>query len=113
MHSPFLTLTLEDDAASNRFGEDIAPALRSGDCVLLSGDLGMGKTTIARALIRAFLDDDQAEVPSPTFTLVNHFEEGRTPLAHFDLYRITDPDELQEIGFKEALETGITLVEWP
>ncbi|MEP2942824.1 MAG: tRNA (adenosine(37)-N6)-threonylcarbamoyltransferase complex ATPase subunit type 1 TsaE [Hyphomicrobiales bacterium] len=113
MHSPFLTLTLEDDAASNRLGEDIAPALRSGDCVLLSGDLGMGKTTIARALIRAFLDNDQAEVPSPTFTLVNHFEEGRTPLAHFDLYRITDPDELQEIGFKEALETGITLVEWP
>lgn len=111
--SPFLTLTLEDDGASKRLGEDIAPTLRPGDCILLSGDLGMGKTTIARSLIRAFLNDSNVEVPSPTFTLVNHFQEGRTPLAHFDLYRICDPDELIEIGFNEALELGITLVEWP
>lgn len=109
----FLTLTLDDEAASERFGEDLAPALRMGDCVLLSGDLGMGKTTIARALIRAFLNNDEAEVPSPTFTLVNQFDEGRTPLSHFDLYRINNPDELDEIGFSDALSSGITLVEWP
>jgi len=113
MRDPFLTLSLADEAASERLGEDIALVLRMGDCVLLSGDLGMGKTTIARALIRTFLKDPEAEVPSPTFTLMNRFEEGPCLLSHFDLYRISDPDELQEIGFQEALDEGITLVEWP
>lgn len=111
--NPFLTLTFDDEAASQNFGEEIAPALRSGDCILLSGDLGMGKTTIARAVIQAFLNDMGAEVPSPTFTLVNHFEEGRVPLAHFDLYRLSHGDDLVEIGFRHALDSGIVLVEWP
>lgn len=113
LSEPFIRLTLADEAASARLGEDLAPALRAGDCLLLSGDLGMGKTTLARALIRAFLDDDETEVPSPTFTLVNLYEEGRSPLAHFDLYRLSDPQELTEIGFFDALKDGIILVEWP
>lgn len=108
-----LSLTLDGEAASNQLGEDLATILRAGDCLLLTGDLGAGKTTIARALIRAVLNDDEAEVPSPTFTLVNVFEEARVPLSHFDLYRINDPDELEEIGFHESLKDGITLVEWP
>lgn len=110
---PFLILTLADEAASERLGEDLAPILRSGDCVLLSGGLGAGKTTLARALIRAFLGEPDAEVPSPTFTLVNVFEEGRIPLFHFDLYRIADPDELEETGFADSLRNGIALIEWP
>lgn len=113
IESPIITLTLDDEAASQRLGEDIAPILKSGDCLLLSGDLGMGKTTIARALIRAFLNNNDEEVPSPTFTLVNHFEKDRAALAHYDLYRIAHADELLELGFKEDLDLGITLVEWP
>ena len=112
-NSPFYSLFLEDEAASLRFGEDFSPVLRPNDCVLLEGTLGMGKTTIARAIIRSFLGDDEAEVPSPTFTLANIYDKGRTPLTHYDLYRLSDPEELEEIGFAESLDAAIVLLEWP
>lgn len=103
---------LESEAETIRFGEDIALALKPGDCVALSGDLGAGKSTFARALIRAVADDPGLEVPSPTFTLVQTYAL-RIPVAHFDLYRIADATELDELGFEEALTDGVCLVEWP
>ena len=93
-------------------GEDIGLALAPGDLVALHGDLGSGKTTLARALIRAFCDDPRLEVPSPTFTLVQVYDEGRFPILHADLYRLGEHD-LAELGLEEALESGAVLVEWP
>lgn len=107
-----IELRLEDEAATIQLGEDLALALKTGDCLALSGDLGAGKSTLARALLRAMADDAALEVPSPTFTLVQNYEL-RIPVAHFDLYRLADASELEELGFDEALDTGICLVEWP
>ena len=109
---PVLTLLLSGEAATRRLGEDLALSLSIGDCVALSGDLGAGKSTLARALIRAIADDEQLEVPSPTFTLVQLYDL-RLPVAHFDLYRLGDAHELDELGFDEALSQGVCLVEWP
>ncbi len=109
---PDESLFLKDEAATIRFGEDMALALRQGDYVALNGDLGAGKSTFARAVIRAIADDSWLEVPSPTFTLVQTYAL-RIPVAHFDLYRIADAAELDELGFDEALSDGICLVEWP
>ncbi|OAP38839.1 tRNA threonylcarbamoyladenosine biosynthesis protein TsaE [Sinorhizobium glycinis] len=103
---------LKDEAATIELGEDLALALKIGDCVGLSGDLGAGKSTFARAFLRAMADDEGLEVPSPTFTLVQSYEL-RIPVAHFDLYRLADASELDELGFAEALSEGICLVEWP
>ncbi len=103
---------LADEDATIAFAQGLAPLLQSGDCLALSGDLGMGKSTFARALIRARMEEPELDVPSPTFTLVQ-FYEGSPPLYHFDLYRLSDPDELIELGFDEALAEGISLIEWP
>ncbi len=103
---------LADEAATARLGEDIAAALRPGDLVALSGDLGAGKTTLARALVRALAGDPDLEVPSPTFTLVQAYATP-LPVAHVDLYRLSSPDEIAELGLDEALRTGAVLVEWP
>ena len=107
-----IVVTLADEASTIRLGEDLALALRPGDCVALSGDLGAGKSTLARALLRAMADDETLEVPSPTFTLVQSYDL-RIPVAHFDLYRLGDGSELDELGLDEALAIGIALVEWP
>lgn len=107
-----ISLILADEAATRQLGEDLALALKPGDCLALNGDLGAGKSTLARALLRAIADDADLEVPSPTFTLVQSYEL-RIPAAHFDLYRLGDSSELDELGFDEALESGICLVEWP
>lgn len=107
-----LTLFLTDERATAQLGSDLALALRLGDLVALSGDLGTGKTTLARALIRAMAGDEGLEVPSPTFTIVQSYDT-RVPIHHFDLYRLSDPEELEELGLNEALETGAALVEWP
>lgn len=107
-----LDIVLADEAATLRFGEDMAMALKRGDHVALSGDLGAGKSTFARAVIRAIADNALLEVPSPTFTLVQTYAL-RIPVAHFDLYRIADAAEIDELGFDEALAEGICLVEWP
>lgn len=95
-----------------RLGEDIAIALKTGDVLALSGDLGAGKTTLARSLIRALAGDPGLEVPSPTFTLVQAYETP-VPVAHFDLYRLSSSDELDELGFDEARAAGIAILEWP
>ncbi len=110
--APEISLFLEDESATVRLAEDLALALRVGDCLALSGDLGAGKSSLARAFLRALADDLELEVPSPTFTLVQSYDL-RIPVSHFDLYRLGDPAELTELGFDEALQGGVCLVEWP
>jgi tRNA threonylcarbamoyladenosine biosynthesis protein TsaE len=105
-------MILADEAATVRLGEAVARVLQRGDAVCLSGPLGAGKSTLARALIRALTTPDE-DVPSPTFTLVQFYEGPRLKVAHFDLYRLTDPDEAYEIGLDEALDEGAALIEWP
>lgn len=105
-------LHLADETATARLGADIAMALKTGDAVLLSGDLGAGKSTLARALLRHLAGDPELEVPSPTYTLCQRYEPG-FPVSHFDFYRLGSGDEIEELGFDEALETGAVLVEWP
>ncbi len=103
---------LPDEKATTMLGEDLAMALRPGDVLALSGDLGAGKTTLARGLIRAMSGDPGLEVPSPTFTLVQSYET-RVPIHHLDLYRLSSPDELDELGLDEMLGEGAALIEWP
>ncbi|MCC6983057.1 MAG: tRNA (adenosine(37)-N6)-threonylcarbamoyltransferase complex ATPase subunit type 1 TsaE [Bauldia sp.] len=108
-----ITLDLPDESATARLGAALARRLRPGDAVLLSGDLGAGKTSLARAILRAAANDPALEVPSPTFTLVQAYELPVLTISHFDLYRLADPAELREIGFDDALGLGAVLVEWP
>ncbi|MDP2259739.1 MAG: tRNA (adenosine(37)-N6)-threonylcarbamoyltransferase complex ATPase subunit type 1 TsaE [Caulobacter sp.] len=110
--SPPATLPLADDAATARLGRAVAEALRAGEAVCLTGPLGAGKSTLARALVRALTTPDE-DVPSPTFTLVQFYDGAGFPLAHFDLYRLTSPDEAREIGLDEALDDGAVIIEWP
>lgn len=107
-----ITLQVDGEAAMTRLGADLALALKAGDVLALSGDLGAGKSTLARAIIRALAGDPGLEVPSPTFTLVQDYQ-ARIPVLHTDLYRIGSPDELDELGLNEAAERGVVLVEWP
>ncbi|MBL8770492.1 MAG: tRNA (adenosine(37)-N6)-threonylcarbamoyltransferase complex ATPase subunit type 1 TsaE [Phenylobacterium sp.] len=105
-------MRLPDEAATSRLGAAVAARLRPGEAVCLSGPLGAGKSTLARALVRALTTPDE-DVPSPTFTLVQFYEGPRLAVAHFDLYRLTSPDEAYEIGLDEALEDGAAVIEWP
>ncbi len=107
------SIELPDETATRLLAEDVAAILVRGDVVALSGDLGAGKTAFARALLRAFFNDADLEVPSPTFTLVQSYSDGRFPIAHFDLYRLAAADELDEIGFDDAVAEGAVLIEWP
>ena len=108
------TLPLPDEAATARLGETLALALTAGDVVYLSGDLGAGKSTLARALLRTAAGDPFLEVPSPTFTLVQAYDGLSFGQAlHADLYRLEDPDEVEELGLAEGLDAGAVLVEWP
>ncbi|RAI31755.1 tRNA (adenosine(37)-N6)-threonylcarbamoyltransferase complex ATPase subunit type 1 TsaE [Rhodoplanes serenus] len=111
--SSSVTLTLPDEQATTALAIDIAAALDPGDAVLLSGDLGAGKTSLARALIRHLADDPDLDVPSPTFTLVQSYELPRFTLMHADFYRLTGADELAELGLEEVPPGAAVLVEWP
>jgi tRNA threonylcarbamoyladenosine biosynthesis protein TsaE len=110
------TIDLPRPEATERLARAIAPHLAAGDVVALSGDLGAGKSAFARATIAARLkaagrpDED---VPSPTFTLVQTYDLGDVALWHADLYRLTDPAEVEELGLEEAFDDAICLVEWP
>ncbi len=106
------SLFLADEAATAALAGRIAPFLRAGDTLLLEGDIGAGKTTFARALIRARLGREE-DVPSPTFTLVQTYEDPEAEIWHCDLYRLTSPDEILELGLDAAFDGGICLIEWP
>src|ERR1700758_3483081 len=107
------TVALPDAGATIRLMIEIAAAIEPGDLITLSGDLGAGKTTFARALIRYLAGDATIEVPSPTFTFVQTYELPRFPLVHADLYRLTGSAELAELGFDDLPEGAVVLMEWP
>jgi len=107
------TVALADERATHALMLDIAAAIEPGDLITLSGDLGAGKTTFARALIRHLAGDERAEVPSPTFTLTQSYALPRFTLVHVDLYRLSGPAELAELGFEDEADTTVTLLEWP
>jgi N-acetylmuramate 1-kinase len=107
------TVALEDEQATRRLMVDIVAQVEAGDLITLSGDLGAGKTTFARAVIRHLAGDETVEVPSPTFTLMQAYELPRFHLVHADLYRLSGPGELTELGFEDAAEGAVTLLEWP
>jgi tRNA threonylcarbamoyladenosine biosynthesis protein TsaE len=104
---------LPDLAATERLAGRIAALARPGEAVLLSGPLGAGKSAFARAFVRAWVDDPAAEVPSPTFTLVQPYDGPRGAVWHCDLYRLGDPEELQELGIDQGFAEAVMLVEWP
>ena len=93
---------------TRRFAREFAKTLHAPQTVALHGDLGMGKSEIARTIIKTLRGEDTV-VPSPTFTLVQNYDG----ISHFDLYRIADASELEEIGLQYAIDNDITLIEWP
>jgi tRNA threonylcarbamoyladenosine biosynthesis protein TsaE len=108
-----VTLDLPDLAAIDALGARIAEVLQPGDVVALSGELGTGKTTLARAVIRAL--GHQGEVPSPSFTIVETYDPPavRLPLAHADFYRLARPQEAEELGLDDYREGAVLIAEWP
>lgn len=110
--SLILSVDLPAESDTIRLGERLAALVRPGDVIALEGGLGTGKSTLARALIRA-LTDPEEEVPSPTFTLVQQYESEAGLVWHFDLYRLERPDDALELDIEEAFIDGISLIEWP
>ena len=106
-----MKIHLAGPAATEAFGARLAPLLRRGDIVALHGDLGAGKTTLARGILAGL--GHEGEVPSPTFAIVQPYEDLSLPVWHVDLYRIEDPAELAGLALEEALEDGALLIEWP
>jgi tRNA threonylcarbamoyladenosine biosynthesis protein TsaE len=111
MQAP-VTIHLPDAAATEALAARLAARTRPGDAILLEGPLGAGKSTLARAFLRAASGDPRLEVPSPTFTLVQGYDLPIGAAHHFDLWRLDGPADLAELGWEEARE-GIVLVEWP
>ncbi len=105
-------LWLPDEAATAELGARIAPHLKTGDVVYLRGELGMGKSALARGLIRA-LTTPQQDVPSPTFTLIQSYDTPTFELLHLDLYRLKSPEEAYELGLDDALGHAVLVIEWP
>lgn len=106
-------LTSPDDTAA--LARALAPHLLPGDVLLLAGQIGAGKTHFARALIQARLSaaGRQEDVPSPTFTIIQAYHDGAAEICHADLYRVTDADEIHELGLPDSFHEAICLVEWP
>jgi tRNA threonylcarbamoyladenosine biosynthesis protein TsaE len=109
---PTFSFFLPDEAATERLGAALAGRLRPRDIVALQGGLGVGKTTLARAILRAASGDPALIVPSPTFTLAEVYDTTRGVFWHFDLYRLEEPEQVFELGWEEARADGVALVEW-
>ena len=112
LDDPPLTLALPTEADTAALGTRLAALAQVGDCILLDGPIGAGKSHLARAFIRARLGREE-EVPSPTFTLVQVYDSAAGEIWHADLYRLTHPDEVWELGLDDAFQRAICLVEWP
>ncbi len=114
-HPRSIELALPDADATSSIAARLAPCITPGDAMLLSGGIGAGKTHFARALIQAWLARKGLweDVPSPTFTLVQAYSNGTDELWHADLFRLTSTMEVSELGLENALETAVTLIEWP
>lgn len=108
-----LQIQASHEAATEQLGQDIAAILHQGMCVHLIGDLGAGKTTLSRSIIRALCCAPSLDVPSPTYTLIETYEAKALPCAHADLYRLEAPEEVEELGLEDAQADGVVLVEWP
>jgi tRNA threonylcarbamoyl adenosine modification protein YjeE len=108
-------VTLPDEAALRAFGACLAPQLDRGDCLLLVGEIGAGKSVLSRTIIQTRLAaiDRMEDVPSPTFTLVQTYALDTVELWHCDLYRLTQPEEIDALGLEDAYAAAITLIEWP
>ena len=106
------TLILPDADATAALARHLAPLVGAGDVILLQGPIGAGKSHFARALIQARLGRAE-DVPSPTFTLVQTYQADGVEIWHADLYRLTDPSEVEELGLTQAFDEAIALVEWP
>ena len=108
-----MTISLPDIAAMEALGARIAARVQPGDVVALSGDLGVGKSTLARAILHAL--GHRGEVPSPTFTIIETYDgpELRIPAVHADFYRLEDPTEAAEIGLDDYREGAVLIAEWP
>jgi len=105
-------IELNDEKATVNLARRLAALARTGDIIALEGDLGCGKTVFARAFIQSICSSD-TEVPSPTFTLVQTYEQQDVLVYHFDLYRLEVPEEAFELGIDDAFADGISLIEWP
>lgn len=108
----YTVITIADEGAMEALARQISEICGIGDLIALYGNLGVGKSVFARAFVRHRMGPDE-EVPSPTFTLVQSYDRAGVPIAHFDLYRIQQPDEILELGFEDAMADGTVLVEWP
>jgi tRNA threonylcarbamoyladenosine biosynthesis protein TsaE len=111
------TVVIPDLRALDRFAAELAARARRGDVFALSGELGAGKTALARSFISALARREgvtpPADVPSPTFTLMQEYDVGHERVFHFDLYRLKRPEEAMELGLEDACADGIALIEWP
>jgi tRNA threonylcarbamoyl adenosine modification protein YjeE len=108
-----MSYTSHSEEQTIEIARDFAKTLTGGEIIALYGNLGMGKSVFARAVIRALCDDPDLLVPSPTFSLLQTYEADTAEIWHFDLYRLEQPDDVYELGWEEALGGGIILLEWP
>ena len=104
---------LQSETETIAFAAQTASTLNAGNLLCLHGTLGMGKSVFARALIRSLCQNEALEVPSPTFTLIQTYEAPNFEIYHFDLYRLEDPEEIYELGWEDAINGGLSIIEWP
>lgn len=97
---------------TSAFAARLAQYLRPGDCLLMEGPVGAGKSFFARAAILALLEEPE-DIPSPTFTLVQTYDSSAGEIWHSDLYRLSHPDEIEELGLNDAMSDAICFIEWP
>lgn len=112
MTSQTFSIALPTAEDTDNLGQVLSRYARTGDCILLTGQIGAGKSALARAFIRARLGPD-TEVPSPTFTVVQTYEDENVEIWHADLYRLSDTQEAVELGLTDAFDEHICLIEWP
>ena len=110
MAKEFIT---SSESETEKLAGEFSLTLSTKEIVFLEGTLGAGKSVFARALIRTLMNDPVLIVPSPTFTLLQVYETAKGPIWHYDLYRLKDPEEMNELSWDDALSSGIVLIEWP